>query len=75
MRKIQVIKYKCCGIAFAACCEPECYTDRDWHKSLREYANKGHTIEMQESGELKLGRCQCNELKIEPTLFEVTNGK
>lgn len=31
---IQVIKYKCCGNIFAAYCEPDCYTDKEWLKDL-----------------------------------------
>lgn len=43
---IQTIKYKCCGKIFAACREPECYTDADWLKNLKQYVQKGHTVEM-----------------------------
>jgi len=58
---IQVIKYQCCDQAFAACCEPECYTEKDWLKDLRKYALRGDKIELIEHGDLKLGRCKCKE--------------
>ena len=36
MKKVQIVKYKCCGKVFAACCEPECYIERDWLKIKAE---------------------------------------
>ena len=56
---IQVIKYKCCGQIFAACCEPECYTEKDWLKDMRKYALRGDKVEMMESGNVKFGKCAC----------------
>ena len=32
-KKVQVIICKC-GAKFAACVEPDCYTDKDWLKNL-----------------------------------------
>jgi hypothetical protein len=59
---IQIVKYKCCQRTFAACAEPECYTDKDWLKNLKEYVNRGDTVEMVESGlGLRLEKCQCQE--------------
>jgi len=68
---IQTIKYKCCGKIFAACREPECYTDADWLKNLKQYVQKGHTVEMRESGDVKFGNCECKEepKPEEPNLF------
>lgn len=68
---IQVIKYKCCGTVFAACCEPDCYTDSEWLKNLKKYVNRGDKVEMIERGTLKFGKCECQEkVKIEtPDLF------
>lgn len=43
---VQVLKYKCCGKIFAACREPECYTDKDWHRNLRKDVKDGHKVEM-----------------------------
>ena len=59
---IQVIKHKCCGKIFAACCEPDCYTDKEWLKNLRKYAKRGDSVQMIESGKgLKLEKCLCNK--------------
>lgn len=73
---IQVIKYKCCGKIFAACCEPECYTEKDWLKNLRQYALRGDIVEMAESGSVKFGKCECKYLpKVEePNLFSAVVG-
>lgn len=57
-RLIQVIKCKC-GKTFAACCEPECYTDKDWQKDVRNYVKKGCTVEMREAGQWNFERCTC----------------
>lgn len=57
---IQVIKYKCCGEVFAACIEPECYTDKDWLENLKVYVNRGDKVEMVEDANVKFGRCKCN---------------
>lgn len=66
---IQIIKYKCCEVPFAACCEPDCYTDSDWLKSLKKYVNRGDKVEMVESGTWKLGKCKCNETTKPLSLF------
>lgn len=63
---VQVIKYKCCGNVFAACCEPECYTDKDWLKDLKKYVKRGDKIEMAESGTFKFKSCECLK-KPQPT--------
>jgi hypothetical protein len=69
---IQIVKRKCCGSVFAACVEPDCYTDKDWLKNLKGYVNRGDKVEMIENGTLQFGgKCKCNEVaKIEqPDLF------
>lgn len=59
---IQIIKYKCCGKAFAACREPECYTDDDWLKELKKYVTRGDKVEMVENGSgINLEKCQCGQ--------------
>lgn len=71
-RMIQVIKYKCCGKIFAACCEPECYTDKYWLKSLKQYVTRGDNVEMIPSGQgMRFEKCECEKkAKIEePNLF------
>jgi hypothetical protein len=45
MTKIQTIRRSCCNTIFAACCEPYCYTDKDWTKHLKEYVEKGCVVE------------------------------
>jgi len=72
---IQVIKYKCCGKIFAACTEPECYTEKDWLRDLRKYVLRGDTVEMIEAGTLKFEKCTCKEIpKVEElNLFNISN--
>jgi len=60
--KGQIIKYKCCGKVFAACCEPECYTDKDWVKELIKYVLRGDIVETVEMGTIKFGKCECKEV-------------
>jgi hypothetical protein len=61
---IQILKYKCCGKIFAACSEPECYTDKEWLKGLKQYVNRGDKVEMIEKGTgFKFGKCECKEEK------------
>ncbi len=64
MAKIQIIRCKC-GKSFAACREPECYTEKEWMKDLRKYVQEGCTVEMIDSGEgnLQLERCECPKVK------------
>ncbi len=61
---IQIIKYKCCGAVFAACCEPECYTDSEWTRNLKKYVERGDKVEMIENGTLKFGKCECSKDKL-----------
>jgi len=73
---IQVIKYKCCGKVFAACCEPDCYTDKDWLKSLKKYVERGDNIEMVENGTWKFEKCECEkeeEKEEEKTVLQQPN--
>lgn len=60
-RGVQVVRYKCCGEIFAACTEPECYTESDWQKNLREYAKRGEIIEIVESGSVRMSKCKCEK--------------
>lgn len=60
---IQIVKTKCCGSVFAACIEPDCYTDKDWLKNLKKYVNRGDKVEMVENGTFKFGgKCNCNDV-------------
>jgi len=71
---IQVIKYRCCGKVFAACCEPDCYTDKDWLKSLKKYADRGDKIETVENGTWKFEKCECkNEPEAEKIILQQPN--
>lgn len=70
---IQIVKYKCCEKVFAACSEPECYTDKIWLNNLREYINRGDIVKMVENMELNFGKCVCKETKLEQlNLFNIT---
>jgi len=69
-RGAQVIKYKCCGETFAACIEPDCYTDAEWQKNLRRYALRGDTIEMIDSNSVTISKCKCvKKPEIQQDLF------
>lgn len=48
--KAQAVKRKCCDSVFAACAEPYCYGEKDWHISVRDYAKRGFKIETIEVG-------------------------
>ena len=67
---IQTIKYACCDNIFAACREPECYTESSWLKDIKKYAKQGCKIELVES--CVFGVCKCKKSKTkkeEPNLF------
>jgi len=59
---IQVTKCPC-GEIFAACREPECYSDAEYQKDTRNYIKKGCTVEMVESGKWEWGNCTCPNMK------------
>lgn len=66
MNRIQVIKYSCCGKVFAACVEPDCYTDSDWQKELRKYVLRGDVVDLIDSSTgLNLSKCECETVKQE----------
>lgn len=68
-KKIQVIKHPCCDKIFAACVEPDCYTDLDWVKELKKYVIQGKKVDLIEQGQgLQFGKCDCKE-KQQPKLF------
>lgn len=63
---IQVIKCPC-GKIFAACCEPECYSDAEWQKNMRGYVKKGCKPEMIEHGSgWEFEKCTCKNMKPAP---------
>ena len=68
---VQVIKYSCCEKIFAACREPECYSDPAWLKSIKRSALQGDTIELLESGNVQFGLCECKKKNsiTQPHLF------
>lgn len=68
---IQMITCKC-GSIFAACLEPDCYTDKDWIKNLAKYVKKGCTIKMiSHNTGFQFEQCKCKiqthsgQLKLE----------
>lgn len=61
--KAQIVKHKCCKKVFAACCEPECYIDKDWLKNLKKYVLRGDLVEISETGDFKFGKCECIKSK------------
>lgn len=64
---VQVIKYKCCDKVFAACIEPECYTEKTWLKELRKYVLRGDKVEVVDNASIDWGKCECKTK--EPDLF------
>lgn len=63
---VQIIRYKCCNKVFAACCEPECYTDKDWLSSLKKYVLRGDKVSLLESGGWKFEKCECQSIPLAP---------
>ena len=59
---IQITKCPC-GKTFAACREPECYSDADYQKDTRAYIKKGCTVEMVENGTWSFEKCTCPNMK------------
>lgn len=61
------------GKVFAACRVPECYTDAEWMKELRNYVSKkGCTVSVVDTGSFSFDSCECKvskecKLKIHPT--------
>jgi hypothetical protein len=62
--KAQIVRCHC-GNVFAACTEPECYTDIDWQRDVRKYIKGGCTVETVTSEEVKeafaSGSCKCDK--------------
>ncbi len=69
-RKIQILVCKC-GSKYAACVEPNCYTDTDWLNVLRQNVLEGGTVEMAAAESFAFEQCKCNEQPAteEPNLF------
>lgn len=69
-KKIQILKYKCCGNTFAACTVPECYTDEDWTSELAKYVTAGNTdVEIVDNNTgLRFTKCECIEVGDQLTL-------
>ena len=59
---IQITKCPCKKI-FAACREPECYTDADYQKDTRVYIKKGCSVEIVENGGWSFEECTCPNMK------------
>jgi hypothetical protein len=64
IKNMQIIKCRC-GKCFAACVEPECYTDKEWVKELRKYVLAGCTVEIVPCGCPNFEDCDCNKTKNE----------
>lgn len=60
-KKVQVVKYACCDKVFAACAQPECYTDKDWLKNLKQYIKRGDKVDLAENGTWKFEKCECKK--------------
>lgn len=59
---IQVTKCPC-GKVFAACREPECYSDSDYQMETIKYLKNGCTVQMVESSEWEFEKCTCPNMK------------
>lgn len=69
MSKVQVLECKC-GAKYAGCCEPSCYTDKDWLKEVRECALNGGKVYLVDSQDFKFERCTCNDDSQKEIIFE-----
>lgn len=58
---IQTISCRTCGKTFAACTEPECYTDDEWIADVKKYVKAGHVVKMVEPGTWSLEGCDCDK--------------
>ena len=61
--KVQTINCGSCNATFAACVEPECYSDADWQRDLRKYTKQGAKVELVDSGEFRFTSCHCDKKK------------
>ncbi len=59
---VQIIRCKC-GSVFAACHEPECYTDDDWIADLKAYVLQGSTVGLVKGTDFKFENCICSKLE------------
>ncbi len=58
---VQIIKCKC-GKTFAACIEPECYTEAEWMRDLRKYVKGGCSVSLVASGkDFQFEKCECKK--------------
>jgi len=59
----QVIKCRGCGITYAACVAPDCHTDKDWRRELRDAVKRGNTIQMEDIEIVRHGAfgCKCKK--------------
>jgi hypothetical protein len=64
MNRIQVMKCHC-GATFAACREPDCYTDTIWKENLSEHVLNGGEVNLVKS--FKFSDCTCKKNTEEPT--------
>lgn len=56
--KVQIIKCHC-GEVISGCTEPECYTDEEYTKDLKECVEKGYKVDLIENSDFKFGKCKC----------------
>lgn len=59
---IEVIKCPC-NKSFAACAEPYCHSDADWHRDKRKYLKKGCTVSTVGSHDFRFEMCTCKGMK------------
>ncbi len=59
--KIQIVRRNCCNTIFASCVEPYCYTDDDWTKQLKIYAEEGRKIEI--VTDFRFEPCTCKPIE------------
>jgi len=70
MNRAQIVKCQH-GKVFAACMEPQCYTDKDWMRDVRKYANGSCTVHIVESQSFKFEKCDCDKYRKEPVNMPV----
>lgn len=64
MEKIQIIKCRGCGSAFAACLAPECYIEKVWLSDLKKALIKGNEIDLVLRKDFKLEECKCKAKEL-----------
>jgi hypothetical protein len=57
-RNVQIVTCNC-GNIIAGCIEPDCYTDKKWLKSIRNFSLMGYKVSIAKSNTIEISKCTC----------------